>query len=193
VNPNAVDPQAGPASRPLELKTEAQIQAQLAEAIARKDGLSGAHCIHELWMRGEFSQRLEPALARLWDVAAPSIPDWLPMQYVEWLPLVYEVTARFQATGRGRTNLYLVLLDYRDSRPDPFGIYVGMSRYAPAQRFDQHKAGIRSSGAVLRRGLEVLTGPAQHLQRIPRAQAAQIEVALGEALTAAGLFVKGGH
>jgi len=86
-----------------------------------------------------------------------------------------------------------VLLDYRDSRSAPFGIYVGMSRYAAAQRFDQHKAGIRSSGAVLRRGLEVLTGPVQHLQRIPRAQAAEIEIALGEALTAEGLFVKGGH
>jgi hypothetical protein len=188
-----LDPNASPASRPLQLQSGAQIQALLAAAIERQDGLSGAHCIHELWMRGDFSQRLEPALARLWEAAAPSIPDWLPMQYVEWLPLVYEVAARFKAVGRGRTNLYLVLLDYRDRRADPFGIYVGMSRYAPAQRFDQHKAGIRSSGAVLRRGLEVLTGPAQHLQRIPRAAAAEIEVALGEALTAAGLFVKGGH
>jgi len=193
VDANAVDPHANPASRPLQMKSHAQLQAMLADAIARKDGLSGAHCVHELWMRGDFSQRLEPALAQIWEAAAPSIPDWLPMQYVEWLPLVYEVTARFKAKGRGRSNLYLVLLDYRDCRSAPFGIYVGMSRYAAAQRFDQHKAGIRSSGAVLRRGLEVLTGPVQHLQRIPRAQAAEIEIALGEALTAEGLFVKGGH
>jgi hypothetical protein len=175
------------------LKTQGEIEALLSDAMARGDGLSGAHCIHELWMRGDFSQRLEPMLAQLWDRAAPTIPDWLPMRYVEWLPVAYEVAARFNAEGRGRTHLYLVLLDYRDSRPEPFGIYVGMSRYPAAQRFDQHKAGIRSAGSVLRRGLEVLTGPVQHLQCIPRARAAKIEVELGEALAAAGLFVKGGH
>jgi hypothetical protein len=188
-----VDPKATPASRPLQLKSQSQILALLADALKQQDGFSGAHCIHELWMRGDFSGRIEPAMAQLWDAAAPTIPDWLPMQYVEWLPLLYEVAARFTATRRGRSNLYMVLLDYRDSRSEPFGIYVGMSRYPPAQRFDQHKAGIRSSGAVLRRGLEVLTGPVQHLQGIARAQAAEIEMALGEALSAAGLFVKGGH
>ena len=39
------------------------------------------------------------------------------------------------------------------------GVYVGMSEYSPADRFDQHKAGIRAAGSVLKRGLEVLTGP----------------------------------
>ena len=189
-----LDASVNPASRPLRLEQQGGILALLADAIHRKDGPVGAHCIHELWMRGDFSQRIEPALAALWDAAAPTIPDWLPMNYVEWLPVVYEVAARFQASGRrGRTHVYLVLLDYRDSRADPFGIYVGMSRYPAAQRFDQHKGGIRSAGAVLRRGLEVLTGPVQHLQGIGRAQAADIEITLAEALTAAGLFVKGGH
>jgi hypothetical protein len=70
---------------------------------------------------------------------------------------------------------------------------VGMSHYAPAQRFDQHKAGIRAAGSVLRRGLEVLTGPTQHLQHIGRAEALDIESALAEALRAEGLFVQGGH
>ena len=136
---------------------------------------------------------IETALARLWERAAETIPDWLPMRYVEWLPSVYEVAARFQAQTRGRTNVYLVLLDYRDSRPEPYGVYVGISRYPPAQRFDQHKAGIRAAGSVLRRGLEVLAGPVLHLQRIGRAEAEQIEEGLAEALRAAGLFVQGGH
>ena len=100
---------------------------------------------------------------------------------------------RCRATGRGRTHIYLVLLDYADSRPDPYGVYVGMSRYRAAQRFDQHKAGIRAAGSVLKRGLEVLTGPVLHLQFIPRAEAARIEEELAEALRAAGLLVKGGH
>jgi hypothetical protein len=86
-----------------------------------------------------------------------------------------------------------VLLDYADSARGPFGIYVGMSRYHAAQRFDQHKAGLRAAGPVLKRGLEVLTGPVRHLCYIARAEAVRIESELAEALAAAGLIVKGGH
>src|SRR5205823_2433928 len=82
----------------------------------------------------------------------------------------------------GRSNLYLVLLDYRDRRGGPHGLYVGMSHYTPAQRFDQHKAGIRAAGSVLQRGLEVLSGPTLHLQRIARAEAARIEVQLADSI-----------
>jgi hypothetical protein len=161
-------------------------------ALAAEDGVAGAHCIHELWMRDELQPHIEAALERLWKHAAASIPEWLPMRYVDWLPLAYEVAGRFRADG-GRSNVYLVLLDYRDSRADPYGVYVGMSGYAPAARFDQHKAGIRAAGSVLKRGLEVLTGPTLHLQHIKRAQAASIEERLAEALRAEGLFVRGGH
>jgi hypothetical protein len=55
-------------------------------------------------------------------------------------------SGRFAAKGRGRTNVYLILLDFPDRRGDDHGVYVGMSRYSPAQRFDQHKAGIRLEG-----------------------------------------------
>lgn len=204
-NLSAVDWNAPPAQRPIAAMPLTDVRERMAQALRERDGVRAAHCIHELWMRGDFSQNVDAAMQSLWSVAADSIPDWLPMQYVEWLPLAYEVAARFQRGRRGRSNLYLVLLDYRDSPPeargDPaglaygsgFGIYVGMSRYAPAQRFDQHKAGIRSAGVVLKRGLEVLTGPTQHLQGLTRTQAAEVEVALGEALKDAGLFVKGGH
>ena len=75
----------------------------------------------------------------------------------------------------------------------PYGIYVGMSHYPPAQRFDQHKAGIRAAGSVLKRGLEVLTGPTLHLQRITRLEARRIEAQLAAALADAGLLVEGGH
>jgi hypothetical protein len=186
-------PPAVPASRPLRGLDRSELLGRFETAIQQRDGSGGAHCIHELWMRGEIGLNIEAALGRLWDSAADSVPDWLPMRYVEWLPLLYEVAGRCEAQGRGRSNLYLVLLDYSDSRSEPYGVYVGMSRYSPAERFDQHKAGIRAAGSVLRRGLEVLTGPAQHLQRIPRAEAARIEEQLAEALRAAGLFVQGGH
>jgi hypothetical protein len=144
-------------------------------------------------MRGEFATHIEAALERLWENAARSIPEWLPMRYVDWLPTAYEVTAQFKAERKGRSNIYLVLLDYEDRREGPHGIYVGMSRYSPAERFDQHKAGIRAAGSVLKRGLEVLTGPALHLQYIARPLAARIEVELAEALRDAGLLVQGGH
>ncbi len=162
------------------------------DALVRKDGGLGAHCVHELWMRDEMPIHVERALERLWEAAAASIPEWLPMRYVDWLPAVYEIASRFRASGRGRSNIYLILLDYRDRR-EPFGVYVGMSRYAPSQRFDQHKAGIRAAGSVLKRGLEVLAGPTAHLQSIKRADAARIEVELASALAEDGLVVKGGH
>jgi len=103
------------------------------------------------------------------------------------------VTLGFRATRRGRYNLYLVLLDFVDRNRGPHGVYVGMSHYTPAQRFDQHKAGIHAAGSVLRRGLEVLTGPTLHLQRIARSEALRIEAGLADALRDAGLLVEGGH
>jgi hypothetical protein len=115
------------------------------------------------------------------------------MNYVSWLPLVYEVAARFRAARRGRRNIYLVRLDYSDRDLGLQGIYVGMTAYAPAQRFDQHRAGIRAAGSVLKRGEELLIGPVLHLQRIAQAERARIERELAAALADAGLKVEGGH
>jgi hypothetical protein len=182
-----------PASRPLRLLTAARLKFALETAISAADGLAGAHCIHELWMRGELAVHIESALERLWGTAAASLPEWLPMRHIEWLPVAYEVAGRFVPRRRGGTNIYLILLDYSDSRDEPYGVYVGATRYLPAERFDQHKAGIRAAGSVLRRGLEVLAGPAAHLQGIARSEALDIEERLAMALGAEGLFVQGGH
>ena len=172
---------------------ERALIAKFEQALADADGVTGAHCIHELWMRGEFAARIETALEKLWQRAARTIPEWLPMHYIGWLPQAYEIAGRFRPVGRGRSNIYLVLLDYADRRGDLYGVYVGMSQYTAAQRFDQHKAGIRAAGSVLKRGIEVLTGPVLHLQHIKRADAARIEGELAEALKDAGLRVEGGH
>lgn len=182
-----------PFSASLARLPDRELAAAFERALGAGDGVLGAQAIHETWMRGAFPATIEQMLARLWDRAAETIPDWLPMRYVERLPEIYATAARFQPESRGRSNLYLVLLDYRDSRDEPYGLYVGMTSYAPAQRFDQHKAGIRAAGSVLKRGLELLAGPTRHLQRIARADAAQIEEALAEALRAQGFFVQGGH
>ncbi len=184
---------AVPAERPLRTLTRDELVQRLATSLEERDGVAGAHCVHELWMRHEPPMNVERMLGLLWRAASESVPEWLPMRYVEWLPLVYEVTARFEKSGRGRSNIYLVLLDYEDSPRGPYGVYVGATQYTPAARFDQHKAGIRAAGSVLKRGLEVLTGPVLHLQGLKRAQAEDIEEGLAEALRAEGLLVQGGH
>ena len=177
----------------MRMRPDAELAAEFERALAEGDGVAGAHCVHERWMRGEFAAQIETALDLLWKRAGVSIPDWLPMRYVSWLPTAYEVAARFTAKESGRSNIYLILLDYSDRRGDDHGVYVGMSRYSPAQRFDQHKQGIRAAGSVLKRGLEVLTGPTLHLQHIRRGGAARIETELAEALEDAGIRVEGGH
>ena len=188
-----ISKKTAPGSRPFRLHAAEELLIRFRESLKTEDGLTGAHCIHECWMRGEMAINIESMLKRLWDSCGESIPDWLPMRHVEWLPQAYEIAARFNATGKGRSNIYLVLLDYSDSRQEPFGVYVGMSEYSAAERFDQHKAGIRAAGSVLKRGVESLTGPTLHLQKMRRAEAEKIEGELAEALAAAGLFVQGGH
>ena len=154
-----IDIKTSPALRPLEVCSALAIVRILDRALAQADGVTGAHCVHELWMRHELSYNIERALEQLWDKAAESVPEWLPMRYFHWLPSAYDVALKFRANAKGRTNIYLVLLDFADRGGDAYGVYVGMSKYSPAQRFDQHKAGIRSAGSVLKRGIEVLTGP----------------------------------
>lgn len=184
---------ASPAERPLRTRSDHALEVEFAAALAAGDGLAGAHCVHERWMRGAFAANIEKDLDALWKHAGASIPDWLPMTYVSWLPTAYEIAARFTAEARGRTHIYLVLLDYADRRGDDHGVYVGMSRYPPAQRFDQHKAGIRAAGSVLKRGIELLTGPVLHLQHIRHGEAARIEATLAGAFADAGIRVEGGH
>ena len=187
------DPMASPAARPLATMSPAELAVLLDAALCARDGAAAAHCIHEWWMRGEFAARIEAALEALWRRAADSIPEWLPMRYIDWLPTAYETALGFRAARRGRSNVYLILLDFADRRRGPYGVYVGMSHYTPAERFDQHKAGIHAAGSVLKRGLEVLAGPTLHLQRLGRAEAARIEAGLAAALADAGLLVEGGH
>jgi hypothetical protein len=181
-----------PARRPLRNLAQHGVADRLQRAFTAADGLNGAHCIHELWMRGAMSINIEGALEQLWACAAASIPEWLPMRYIDWLPTAYETSLKFTASAKGRSNIYLVLLDFAD-RDGSYGVYVGMSKYSPAQRFDQHKAGIRAAGSVLKRGVEVLTGPTMHLQYIKRSEAERIEGELALALADAGLRVMGGH
>src|SRR6185295_18516938 len=101
-----------PNQRPFRARSERELAAEFERALAGGDGVAGAHCVHERWMRGDFAEHIEAALDLLWKRAGASIPDWLPMRYVSWLPTAYDVAARFTAKESGRSNIYLILLDY---------------------------------------------------------------------------------
>jgi len=151
-----------PGSRPLRDLEPTEIATRFERALGCADGATGAHCVHELWMRGVLAPTSSAARA---PVSSPDrrIPFRTGCRCAtsngcRISTTCFEVFAR-RASGAA-PHIYLVLLDYSDSRPEPYGLYVGMSRYSPMQRFDQHKAGIRAAGSVLKRGLEALTvGP----------------------------------
>ena len=42
------------------------INRRFERALLGADGAVGAHCVHELWMRGEMSINIERMLERLW-------------------------------------------------------------------------------------------------------------------------------
>jgi len=123
-----------PACRPLRRLARKDIVQRFEAALEARDGVAGAHCIHELWMRKDRAVNIERQLEQLRRSAPETVPEWLPMRHVEWLPVAYEVGSRFEREGHGRTNLYLVLLHYEDSPRGPYGVYVGMSRYPAAVR-----------------------------------------------------------
>ena len=66
-----------PASRPLRLSRKVDLISRFENALAAGDGVDGAHCIHELWMRGEMGVHIQRSLDRLWQSAAASIPRHL--------------------------------------------------------------------------------------------------------------------
>ena len=63
-------------------------------------------------------------------------------------------------------------------------VYVGMTGLDPDVRFDNHKAGIRSSKYVTRFGLRLMTELFEHLNPMPYGDAQYMEVDLGIRLRA---------
>jgi hypothetical protein len=114
---------------------------------------------------------------------------------------------RLRAGGQTEQHhhVYVVLLDpavgkirkVRDANPqrDPKKpcVYVGMTGLVPEQRFANHKAGIKSASLVKRFGIRLLPELYQHLNPMPFAAAAQMEIDLAEDLRRAGYTVTGGH
>lgn len=102
-------------------------------------------------------------------------------------------------------NVYVVLLEpavgkirkVRAGNPKPDSrkprVYVGMTGLTPAERFTNHKAGIKAAWVVKRYGIRLLPELYAHLNPMPFEAAAQMEKDLAEDLRRAGYTVTGGH
>lgn len=102
-------------------------------------------------------------------------------------------------------NVYVVLLDSAVGKlrkvralnpnrdPEKPCLYVGMTGLAPEERFANHKAGIKDAPLVNRYGIRLVPEMYAHLNPMPFAAAAQMEMDLAEDLRRAGFTVTGGH
>ena len=100
-----------------------------------------------------------------------------------------------ETAGRAGTahSVYVVLL--HDSRgPGRWGLYVGQTSREPDLRFDQHRAGYKSSRAVRRFGVRLLPELVAHLNPMMGWEAVDLEATLADAFREAGIaWVEGGH
>ena len=72
-------------------------------------------------------------------------------------------------------------------------VYVGMSGLLPEARFQNHKAGVKSSRYVRKYGVRLMPELYEHLNPLPYEAAVEMERELAEDLRAAGYTVTGGH
>jgi hypothetical protein len=112
---------------------------------------------------------------------------------------------RAQQQPEHHHNVYVVLLDPSaarlravraanpDRNPDRPCVYVGMTGLDPAERFENHKQGVKAAPVVKRYGLRLMPELYAHLNPMPFDAAAQMERDLAEDLRRAGYTVTGGH
>ena len=98
------------------------------------------------------------------------------------------------ARAKGASHsVYVVLLEDR-RRACRWGLYVGETSRDPDLRFDQHKTGYKASRWVNRFGVRLLPDLVAHLNPLLRWEAIDLEAALAEEFTRAGVpWVAGGH
>jgi hypothetical protein len=115
----------------------------------------------------------------------------------DWMPEARRAAQALRASTKGapgaRHSVYVILLhDIR--RSQPWGLYVGQTSRDPDWRFDQHKAGYKSSGPVRRFGVCLLADLFEHLNPLHQWESLELEEALAETLRDVGIpWVEGGH
>lgn len=94
--------------------------------------------------------------------------------------------------SRDHHSVYVVYL--RNPKGDgKAGYYVGMTGLSPEQRFANHKHGVKAAGVVRKYGERLVPRLYAHLNPMPYANAARMEVVLAESLRKRGFVVYGGH
>jgi predicted GIY-YIG superfamily endonuclease len=89
-------------------------------------------------------------------------------------------------------SVYVVYL--RNPKGDgKAGYYVGMTGLTPERRFQNHKQGLKAARVVRRFGERLVPRLYAHLNPMPYAKAAEMEVALADSLRKRGYAVFGGH
>ena len=89
-------------------------------------------------------------------------------------------------------SVYVVFL--RNPKGDgKAGYYVGMTGLSPERRFENHKQGLKAARIVKRCGERLVPRLYAHLNPMPFAKAAAMEVFLAESLRRRGYRVYGGH
>jgi hypothetical protein len=73
------------------------------------------------------------------------------------------------------------------------GYYVGMTGLTPAQRFLNHKSGVKAAGVVKRCGERLVPLLYEHLNPMSYAKALRMEAQLADSLRQRGFTVYGGH
>ena len=114
-----------------------------------------------------------------------------------WIGNAMRAAQGVKRTTRGRHHLYVLVCDGYDDDGKGLGLYVGRSKYLPETRFGQHASGLEESHAarLFRRDrngpkhkpLALLPSFFNHLNPLPKAEAEVLEVALVEAMVAAGV------
>ena len=115
----------------------------------------------------------------------------------DWMGAAQRAARRLRATTAGTKGashaVYVALLEDR-RRACRWGLYVGETSRDPDQRFDQHKTGYKASRWVNRFGVRLLPELVAHLNPLLRWEAIDLEAALAEEFTRAGVpWVAGGH
>ena len=123
----------------------------------------------------------------------------LGLEPISWLDKAADVTALFNPKTSGKYNIYVILLSGLKGKAPGYGLYVGETSKAPADRFNEHVTGKRNrkgplfSRIVYKHHERLLPTLYNHLNPMSREEAKVLEKEIAEALRLEGIPVFGGH
>jgi hypothetical protein len=105
-----------------------------------------------------------------------------------------KVAASTKKAVRRREHHHVYVVYLRNPKGDgKAAYYVGMTGLTPAERFKNHKAGVKAARVVRRFGERLVPKLYAHLNPMPYARAKEMEVILADSLRKRGFIVFGGH